>query len=169
MDNLTDMTTYTVKPGGCAKVGGYLLIAFLVIGVVVGLWAWSYTTDVYETTFRNALPTTAAPDAATIKATSFPVSYDNLARYTEKYTGKTVHFHGDIVQVDERSSDSYLLRVLVDNGDAVIVHYQGRRVLVDDRVDLYALVNGRITYTTVLGASLTVPELTAQLLTVEQK
>lgn len=169
MDKAGVVTTYNVKPSGCSVVGGYVFIAFLIVSGVAGLYACQHTANVYDATFRNLPAATATPDSATIKATSFPVSYDNLARYTEHYTGKTVHFQGEVIQVDERAGDTYLLRVKVDDGDAVIVHYEGPRVLPNDKVDLYGLVDGRITYETVLGASLTVPELTARLLTVQLK
>ena len=48
--------------------------------------------------------------------------------------------------------------------DTVWVNYSGSRVLEDDIIQVWGTVDGRRTYETVLGASVTIPELTSLVL-----
>ena len=100
-----------------------------------------------------------------LKASALTVAYDDLARSTEAHTGKNINLAGKVAQVIE-DGDGAGLRVFVDGdaGQAVYVQYPGysaKRVLVDDMVNMIARVDGRVTYTTVLGNQVTVPALTA--------
>lgn len=107
------------------------------------------------------------PNAAQIQESAIAISYDSLARETEAHVGKIVYFQVEVLQVIESSwDDSTDLRVTVPDGNALYVHYTGPRILVGDTVDLYARVDGRMTYETILGAQMTIPEVTALVLTV---
>ena len=112
-----------------------------------------------------ALAPTPAMTLPQLQAAAVTVAYDDLARSTEAHTDKLLTLTGKVAQVIE-DGDSAGLRVFVDGdaGQAVYVQYPGysaKRVLVDDMVNMIARVDGRVTYTTVLGNKVTVPALTA--------
>jgi hypothetical protein len=94
------------------------------------------------------------------------VTYDDLARDTERYEKKIVMLTGRVLQVVE-DGDAAMLRLAVDGNidDVVVLRYPGyseRRVLVDDNLRIYGTVLGRIDYTTVLGQQVTAPAMTAE-------
>jgi len=99
--------------------------------------------------------------------TTIYVSYDSLARNTEQYVGRLVYYRGKVIQVMEVRDLRVVLRVNVTKGtygfwnDTIWVNYEGPRVLEDDIVDIWGKVVGRRTYKTILGASITIPEITA--------
>jgi hypothetical protein len=94
------------------------------------------------------------------------ITYDELARNTESWVGRNVRLQGKVVQVME-SGGSMDLRVNVTKGsyglwsDTVYLRFTGPRLLEGDLIEFTARVNGRVTYKTVLGASVTIPDLTA--------
>ena len=98
-------------------------------------------------------------------------TYDDLARNTEAWVGRTVHIEGEVIQVLESWREQQLrvnMTWVPSAGgyykDTVFVHLLGAgRVLEGDRRRFDAVVNGRISYTTVLGARITLPELTVDL------
>ncbi len=109
-----------------------------------------------------------------IKAQAIDVGYDDLLRYPENYQGKTVHIMGGVTQVREEGRDKYLLRVLTKPSsvspnwyieDDVLVNWNGAdRYLEKDILEIYGSYTGPKTYTTVLGAERTAPEINAQLI-----
>ena len=106
------------------------------------------------------------------KDASTTLLYDDLFRENESHVGKLLWFKGKIIQVDDQADDKYLLRVNVtedENGfwsDDVRLDYQGPRVIEDDVVEFVGEVHGIWEYTTVFGASRTIPRLKSQGLTV---
>ena len=78
------------------------------------------------------------------------------------------------MQVIEGPGREMGLRVEVTEGeygfwdDLVWVNYEGERLLQDDIVTFIGEVKGRYSYTTVLGATVTVPEITALVLSLER-
>ncbi len=153
------------KTNGCAQVIGYSFLAVLALVVLAMIGSVLSTSGTARTPSATSVPTRTA---AQIKSSAMTISYDTLARNTESHVGKTVYFRGDVIQVMESSwNDSMDLRVSVPDGDVMYVHYgDGPRVLEGDTVDFYAEVDGRLTYETVLGAEITIPEVTALVLTV---
>lgn len=101
------------------------------------------------------------------------IPYKSLARSPEKYERKKVKFTGKIIQVME--SDIYTcFRIDVTKGaygiwdDTVYVEYwedSSKRFLEDDVVTFYGKFEGLHTYETVLGASVTIPSVTAKYIT----
>jgi hypothetical protein len=93
-----------------------------------------------------------------------PVSYSELARETEAWVGRGVALQGQVVQVIEDGNEQQL-RVNITKGayfwtDTVFVWYaNGPRLLEGDLITFTAEVLGRLTYKSVLGASITLPEL----------
>jgi hypothetical protein len=105
-----------------------------------------------------------------IKEKSIIVSYDELMRHNENYIGEIVHYEVEVVQVHEKwGEDEYILLCKVSSNDPYdfsmdnfYIDYEGERLLEDDLIEIWATVDGLKTYTTVLGAKKTVPELTAK-------
>jgi len=102
------------------------------------------------------------------------VSYDDLMRNADAYSGTNLQFTGEVVQVLTASDGSFDLRVAVTNKtyiwtDVVYVHYTGQRVLENDIISFKGSFDGLYTYTAVLGQSITVPKVTAAYVTVVTK
>ena len=130
-----------------------------------------------ELSFIESMPTQTSIDIATketpimnveeIKATAKQIPYDELARNTESYIGEIIYYKGKVVQVIEESGQKMGLRVEVTEGeygiwdDLVWVNYEGPRLLEDDIIHFWGRVEGRYSYITVLGATVTIPEITA--------
>jgi len=95
------------------------------------------------------------------------LSYDELLRNNEKYVGEIVYYRGEINQVVEGWGGNYILRIFVTKeeyglwNDDIYVNYKGKRVLENDIVDFWGKVKGVKKYTTVLGASRSIPEIDA--------
>ena len=98
------------------------------------------------------------------------ISYNNLARYPDDYEGEKVKFSGRVVQVcSEATSALYYstYRVAVNGNYNSVVYLcvdnygSGRRILEDDWITFYGEYDGLYTYTTVMGASVTIPKIIA--------
>ena len=90
------------------------------------------------------------------------VSYKDIARNPDSYIGKMVVFSGNVLQVME--SDTEIdLRVATDGGydDVVLAAYSSDlldfRVLEDDQIKFYGMCLGLYTYTSTLGAEISIP------------
>ncbi len=94
---------------------------------------------------------------------SLNIPYDSVFRYNERYVGDTVFFSGFVSQVQNLGGGTYALRVATKDkyDDVIWVNYQGFRVLEDDMVVLYGTVKGLKEYRSVLGESITIPEIDA--------
>lgn len=89
------------------------------------------------------------------------IEYDPLYRNIETHVGKIVHLKGKVVQVQIRGGDRYNLRLAMD-GDydqMVYITYSGDRVLDEDTVEVWGRVKGLYSYKTILGATVTLPEI----------
>jgi hypothetical protein len=121
---------------------------------------------------RTLTPAEAA--AAEIKRQARPLAYQAFAREPQKYTGATVSLRGKVVQAVE-SYGNMVLRVDVTPGqydvwkDTVYVEYRRRsdtepRVLDKDIVAIWGKFEGIKSYTTVMGATVQIPYVTAAIL-----
>lgn len=90
------------------------------------------------------------------------ITYDQLARTPDDFIGKKVKFSGKVLQVQE-GIFSNSIRLAVDgNYDTVVYGTYSKslvksKILEDDWITIYGTSDGDYTYTTVLGASLTIP------------
>ena len=118
--------------------------------------------------------TTESPD--TYKARCESISYDELARNPDAYTGKDIVLTGKIIQVQESGSDA-IYRINVTKGDydiwddTIICSYTldgSSRFLEDDIVTIYGTSAGLYSYTSVLGASITIPSMAAKYIVMAQ-
>jgi len=113
--------------------------------------------------------TTLTPD--TFKAQCQDISYEDLSRNPDSYTGQLIKFTGKIIQVQESGTDAvYRINVTEDQyglwDDTIYVAYStagtSSRLLEDDIVTLYGTYCGLYTYTSIFGASVTIPSVAAQ-------
>ena len=122
------------------------------------------------TTEMSVACTTEDPES--YKKECEDIAYKDIARNPDKYTGKNVHFHGKVVQVQESGSDVILRVSTKDDGygnwydDVVLVSYTlpdgSAHILEDDMVDLYGTCAGTTTYESVLGGDITIPSMAAE-------
>lgn len=119
---------------------------------------------------------TATLTTKQMQDTAETLSFRELARNTEQYKGKLLKYEGKVIQVMEDSGD-YQLRVNVTKDDYnnwsdtifLICPQCPTRPLEDDIVSFVAVVDGRLTYKSVLGGEITLPQLTARVFDVTTK
>lgn len=91
------------------------------------------------------------------------ITYNQLARDEHEYWYKKVTFKGKVLQVQEGSEEN-VIRLAVDgNYDNVLLvrHLKprvGDRILENDWITVRGLFNGLASYTSVMGAEITLPE-----------
>lgn len=99
-------------------------------------------------------------------------SYENIFRYAEDYDGKYAKFTGEVVQIMDAaylSLESYVLRVNITKDeygyyeDTIYVTYlpmeESTRILEDDIVTIYGILDGLETYKTIFGGTETIPSI----------
>lgn len=95
------------------------------------------------------------------------IPYNELARNPDAYKGKKIEISGRVLQVSEGSSENQLRVATSGNYDNVVmVGYNPKlvssRVLEDDRVTVYGTYVGIYSYTSVMGATISVPGVSAK-------
>ncbi len=100
--------------------------------------------------------------------------YKDVLRNPEDYKGKKAYWFGEITQVVEKSSYESTFRISVTCEklsyskeyycpDTIYVTYYGDKSFIeDDMVKMWGTMEGTQTYTTVLGASVTIPKFNAK-------
>ena len=125
---------------------------------------------------KNIINTTVEQEKANYinnyKNSCQTLDYDTIFRYAEDYKGQQVKYTGEVVQVIETESDFVFYRVNVTKDewgfydDTIYVSYlkdeDSTRILEDDIITFYGTLSGLYTYETVLGASVTIPEVSAK-------
>ena len=99
-----------------------------------------------------------------VKVMTSQLSYDDLFRNNEQHVGVFVYYQAKVIQVVEAGGGRYQLRANVTRGeyfwdDTVFLRYAGRRLLEDDIIEFLGEVNGLITYESVLGGQVTIPDI----------
>ena len=110
------------------------------------------------------------------KESAEEIPYETLFRYAEDHKGKRVYYRGKVVQVIERRGD-FQLRVNVTPGDygfwddTVFLRYDDApvRILEDDIIAFVGGMNGTVTYESVLGGNITIPDITVLSLIIESE
>ena len=120
---------------------------------------------------------TTARDALQVKfdpANYETPSFGDVARNPDDWYGRKVSFTGNVLQVVE-CTDETDLRIATDGGydDVILVGYDpailnGTHVLEDDSVTIYGTCLGQYTYTSTLGASVSLPAVYADQVTINQ-
>lgn len=151
-----------------------MLISKRWVGIIIAAFAFVLTVSMLANYSPKAVQTSAQQTSSIsvdqFKAQSAPISYSDLAHSTEQYINKKVAISGQVVQVQE-SGASVVLRVNMTKdqygvySDTIWIDYTIRpgngHIVENDIVNIWGTVSGRKTYTTVLGASQTIPEINA--------
>ena len=151
--------TFQIPPKKKSSQGIWIIIAVLAVVAGICLCVAALSTG-------NSTPTTTMNVEEQI-STAKKIPYDELARNTENHIGEIVTYRGKVAQVIEQFGSKMGLRVEVTEGDygiwddLVWVNYTGPRLLQGDIIQFWGRVEGRYSYTTVLGANVTIPEITA--------
>ena len=100
------------------------------------------------------------------------LTYEDLARQPEENEGKVVEFYGEIVQVSEGDLiNTYRFAIDGDYDKIIILRLYNTqfkdRILEGDYLTITGISEGNVTYTTVLGASMTVPSVFASDYTIQ--
>lgn len=111
-------------------------------------------------------------------------NYNDIARSPNKYKGEMAKFTGEVVQVQQETVYGivfYVLRVNVTKKgsyypyytDTIYVTYfadeDDPRILEEDIITMYGTLEGEKTYTTVMGASVTIPAFSAEYIDIKQR
>ncbi len=111
---------------------------------------------------------TKAQKKAEYKDSCKAVGYKSVARNPEKYSGKKIKISGKVLQVSEGSYGINSLRVATSGGydNVYLVSYDSselsQNIIEDDKVTIWGECTGTTSYTTVLGASITIPSMDAK-------
>lgn len=95
------------------------------------------------------------------------ISFDQLARNPDDYIGKKVKFTGEVLQVSELGSEIQIRLATKEsswggyNDDVVYIFFDKSliksRILDNDIITIYGVAEGLHSYTTVMGAEITLP------------
>ncbi len=144
---------------------------FMVLIVIFAFYPQSDNLDIQKDNIAN---TAVSEDE--YKASCTAISYDDVARNPNVYTGRRVVFHGEVIQIQESGRD-VTLRVNVArnaNEDSVLyIDYKRKneneiRILEKDTITMYGEMNGIKQYQTVLGDQVSVPYLLAEYIAINQ-
>lgn len=125
------------------------------------------TTTVTATKTSEKTPTEPTLSEEDYKASCSSYTYKELARNPDLYQGKKVALQGKVIQVIE-DGNHIELRVNINGeySDTIYVMYTKKenegRILEDDMIKFYGSFEGLLTYTSILGAEITIPQVDAQ-------
>lgn len=95
------------------------------------------------------------------------ISFDQLARNPDDYIGKKVEFTGEVLQVSEIGSEIQIRLATKENSwggytdNVVYIFFDNSliksRILDNDIITIYGIAEGLHSYTTVMGAEITLP------------
>ena len=111
---------------------------------------------------------TKAQQKSEYKAKCKTVGYKSVARNPEKYEGDKIKISGKVLQVTEGDYGINSLRVATSGGydNVYLVSYDSdelsQNILEDDKVTIWGECTGTTSYTTVLGATITIPSMNAK-------
>lgn len=91
------------------------------------------------------------------------ITYEQLARTPDKLMGKAVKFHGKVIQVIEGDTEVQMRLAVNDDYDKILYcaiskdNLKGTRILENDKITIYGLSNGLITYDSTMGGKISIP------------
>lgn len=146
----------------------------LLLGVII-LFVSATLVPPSNTTVSNKAPI----NIEEYKAKSILISYEDLARQTEKYVGEKAKYTGQVIQVQEIYGNQITLRVNVTKGeygiykDTIWINYKYKegenRVLENDIINVWGEIKGRKSYSAILGNKITIPELDGMVIEIAGK
>lgn len=116
----------------------------------------------FKASYEEAVAAAFAAEKEAYTSSCETVEYSDVARNPDNYKGKKVKISGEVIQVSEGFLNSVTLRVSC-NGDIWYVTYtrgeNESRILEGDQLNAYGECDGITTYTSVLGAQVTIPSM----------
>lgn len=90
------------------------------------------------------------------------ITFKQLARTPDDYIGKKIKFTGKVVQVVDGTSEVHIRLAINSDYDSIIYcaydpSILSFRILEDDKITIYGTSLGLYTYTSTMGASITIP------------
>ena len=90
------------------------------------------------------------------------ITYDQLARTPDEFTGQKVKFYGKVIQVIEGDGTVQIRLAVDDNYDTILFgeyasSIVSSRVLEDDYITIYGVSYGLITYQSTMGGNISIP------------
>ncbi|WP_405297979.1 zinc-ribbon domain-containing protein [Methanobrevibacter sp.] len=97
------------------------------------------------------------------KAQCKEIDFNKLNKNADKYKGEKLKVSGKIIQIMENSNGGQIRLATADYSDDVVyVEYEGNIEYVeDDYITVYGYCDGDYTYTSTIGASITLPKIDA--------
>lgn len=91
------------------------------------------------------------------------ITYEQLARTPDKLMGKAVKFHGKVIQIIEGDTEVQMRLAVNDDYDKILYcaiskdNLKGTRILENDKITIYGLSTGLITYDSTMGGKISIP------------
>ena len=91
------------------------------------------------------------------------ITYEQLARTPDKLMGKAVKFHGKVIQVIEGDTEVQMRLAVNDDYDKILYcaiskdNLKGTRILENDKITIYGVSTGLITYDSTMGGKISIP------------
>lgn len=127
------------------------------------LQAYLYVLDPSAIVTATPKPTVApTPTIDPIYSAYSPIDYDEYSRYPEQFKGMQAELAGKVLQVIGSKDIGFSIR-LATSGSSDVVYIMIKKgivdfnILEDDRLTVYAVMNGVYTYTSTLGVPITIP------------
>lgn len=91
------------------------------------------------------------------------ITYEQLARTPDKLMGRAVKFHGKVIQIIEGDTEVQMRLAVNDDYDKILYcaiskdNLKGTRILENDKITIYGVSTGLITYNSTMGGKISIP------------
>lgn len=91
------------------------------------------------------------------------ITYEQLARTPDKLMGRAVNFHGKVIQIIEGDKEVQMRLAVNDDYDKILYcaiskdNLKGTRILENDKITIYGISTGLITYDSTMGGKISIP------------
>lgn len=169
--------------GLCGYITKHKGIAGLVLGIIAIVFNFfSITTprNSIQNTIQNAIQNNTVNeivDEATFKSECINKKFEELARNPDNVKGTKVKVTGEVIQVTEYNNKTEL-RVDITKEeygyytDTIYVTYVPKtgedKILEDDIITIYGIAQGDYSYTSIMGAKVTLPKVDAKIIEINK-
>lgn len=169
--------------GLCGYITKHKGIAGLVLGIIAIVFNFfSITTphNSIQNTIQNAIQNNTVSeivDEATFKSECINKKFEELARNPDNVKGTKVKVTGEVIQVTEYNNKTEL-RVDITKEeygyytDTIYVTYVPKtgedKILEDDIITIYGIAQGDYSYTSIMGAKVTLPKVDAKIIEINK-
>lgn len=150
--------------GGKALLGlvGICCVGLIFIVAIGGMFSSDKNTS---TTTQSSTPAAPAESESQFKSSCQSIDYAVFNKNPNKYIGQKLKFTGEIFQIQEDSSGTFMLLDVTGSGDRIAVYYKGQTsasIVEGKTVTVYGTGLGSYTYTSQANYKITVPSLDAK-------